>query len=313
MVSFSPDSAVTTATSVTTDASESSAEGSAPLHPVHPWRRYVALGDSFTEGIGDPDPDRPGYHRGWADRVAEELAHRVPDEEDFSYANLAVRGRLINQIIAEQTEAALELTPDLITVCAGGNDVIRPGGDPDAIALRLDELISHLSTTGATVVLFTGPDIRDTPVMGRIRGKVAIYNENVHAVALRHDALVADLWALRDLTRPEMWAPDRLHFSPTGHHTIAAMVLETLNVPHDLVPLQPKATVPRTWRRVRAEDALWAREHLMPWVLRHLRRQSSGDGLGPKRPLAEPMFGHPMPPGSTSADETAVRRVGPED
>lgn len=276
----------------------SAPRSAAPLHPVHPWRRYVALGDSFTEGIGDPDPHRPGSHRGWADRVAEELAHRVPEHEDFSYANLAVRGRLIDQIAAEQAEPALELRPDLITLCAGGNDVIRPGGDPDAIALTLDGLVGRLAASGATVVLFTGPDIRDTPVMGRIRGKVAIYNENVHTVALRHDAVVADLWALRELTRRQMWAEDRLHFSPTGHHTISAMVLETLNVPHDLVPFEPKPAVHQTWRQARTEDVHWAREHLMPWVLRRLRRQSSGDGLTPKRPLAEPLFGHPMPQGT---------------
>lgn len=266
--------------------------------PDHPWRRMVCLGDSFTEGIGDPDPQRPGYHRGWADRVAEELAHRVPDGEDFSYANLAIRGRLIRQIAAEQVEPALDLQPDLVTLCAGGNDVIRPGGDPDAIATVLDDLVGRLATIGATVVLFTGPDIRDTPVMGRIRGKVAIYNENVHAVALRHDAVVADLWSLRDLTQRSMWAEDRLHFSPTGHHTITAMVMETLNVPHELVPFEPKSAGTRTWRQARVEDVHWAREHLMPWVLRRLRRQSSGDGRSPKRPLAEPMFGHPMVQGS---------------
>lgn len=281
-------------------------DDSASLHPIHPWRRLVALGDSFTEGIGDPDPDRPGDHRGWADRVAEELAHRVPEGEDFSYANLAVRGRLIDQIAAEQAGPALELNPDLITLCAGGNDVIRPSGDPDAIAARLDELVGRLATSGATVVLFTGPDVRDTPVMGRIRGKVAIYNENLHAVALRHDALVADLWALRELTWPQMWDADRLHFSPTGHHTIAAMVLDTLNVPHDLEPLEPKPAMPRSWRAARAEDVLWARTHLMPWVLRRLRGQSSGDGRGPKRPLAEPMFGHPMPRGSDPHDEAPL-------
>ena len=281
-------------------------DDSASLHPIHPWRRLVSLGDSFTEGIGDPDPDRPGYHRGWADRVAEELAHRVPEGEDFAYANLAVRGRLIDQVAAEQTGPALELNPDLITLCAGGNDVIRPSGDPDAIAVRLDELVGRLATSGATVVLFTGPDVRDTPVMGRIRGKVAIYNENLHAVALRHDALVADLWALRELTRRQMWHADRLHFSPTGHHTIAAMVLDVLNVPHDLQPLEPKPATPRSWRAARAEDVLWARTHLMPWVPRRLRGQSSGDGRGPKRPLAELMFGHPMPRGSDPHDEAPL-------
>ena len=110
----------------------------------HPWTRYVALGDSFTEGIGDPDPDRSGYHRGWADRVAEELALGGPH---FAYANLAVRGKLIEQIRDDQVAPALELKPDLISVCAGGNNVIRPGGDPDQVAATLDTMIQILATT----------------------------------------------------------------------------------------------------------------------------------------------------------------------
>ena len=97
------------------------------MTPQHPWSRYVAIGDSFTEGIGDPEPRSPGGHRGWADRVAEVLSEQT---EDFAYANLAVRGRLLQQILDEQVEPALELHPDLITVSMGGNDVIRPGTDP---------------------------------------------------------------------------------------------------------------------------------------------------------------------------------------
>ncbi|RKR74214.1 SGNH/GDSL hydrolase family protein [Frondihabitans australicus] len=250
---------------------------------LHPWSRYVAVGDSFTEGIGDPDPGAVGGHRGWADRVAEVLGSSTPD---FAYANLAIRGRLLQGIIDEQAEAALELRPDLITVSAGGNDIIRPGTDPDEVASRLDGLVGTLSRDGATVVLFTGPDIGATPVLGRLRGKVAIYNENVHAIALRHDAVVADMWALRQLADSRMWAPDRLHFSPLGHHTIARMVLATLNVDNDLEERTLPAAAPRHWREARRDDVSWAREYLVPWVLRRVRHQSSGDGLGPKRPEA---------------------------
>ena len=156
----------------------------------HPWSRYVALGDSFTEGIGDDDPRSPGGHRGWADRVAEQLSHGT---DDFAYANLAIRGRLITRILDEQAGPALELKPDLISVCAGGNDVIRPGGDPDAIADKLDALMRVLATSNATILLFTGPDLRDTPVLGGIRGKIAIYNENIRTIAARYDAVVADM------------------------------------------------------------------------------------------------------------------------
>jgi len=251
------------------------------MEELHPWTRFVAIGDSFTEGIGDPEPDSPGGNRGWADRVAEVLGH---GKADFAYANLAIRGRLLNQIRAEQLEPALALYPDLISVSAGGNDIIRPGSDPDEVASRVDDIVAGLRRDGATVVLFTGPDIGMTPVLNRMRGKVAIYNENIRAVAQHHDAVVADMWALRELSDPRMWAPDRLHFSPIGHHTVARMVLQSLNVANDLEPFSPEPLQPRRWRQARVEDIGWAREHLVPWVLRRVRHQSSGDNITAKRP-----------------------------
>lgn len=251
----------------------------------HPWSRYVALGDSFTEGIGDPEPLSPGGNRGWADRVAEVLSKQT---DDFAYANLAIRGRLLRQIIDEQVQAALTLRPDLITISAGGNDIIRPNTDPDRLAAILEEGIVRLRSNGATVVLFNGPDIGMTPVLNRSRGKVAIYNENVRAIALRNDLVVADMWALRELKDPRMWAPDRLHFSPIGHNTIARMVLDALNVENTLKSFDPEPLPPRPWRQARVEDMGWAKEYLVPWVLRRIRHQSSGDGISPKRPDAGP-------------------------
>ena len=92
-----------------------------PGGPV--FHRYVALGDSFTEGVGDHDPRLPNGVRGWADRVAEVLATHA---DDFRYANLAIRGRKMAAILAEQVEPALALHPDLVSVYAGGNDILRP-------------------------------------------------------------------------------------------------------------------------------------------------------------------------------------------
>jgi lysophospholipase L1-like esterase len=251
----------------------------------HPWSRYVALGDSFTEGIGDPEPRSPGGNRGWADRVAEVLSEGT---DDFAYANLAIRGRLLRQIVEEQVEPALALRPDLITISAGGNDLLRPNGDPDRLADQLERAVTRLRSNDATVVLFNGPDIGMTPVLNRVRGKVAIYNENLRAVAVRHDLVVADMWALRELQDARMWAADRLHFSPIGHNTIARMVLESLNVKNDLKPYSPEPLPRRPWRQARVEDMGWAREYLVPWVVRRIRHQSSGDGIGPKRPDAAP-------------------------
>ncbi|KQZ24836.1 MULTISPECIES: SGNH/GDSL hydrolase family protein [unclassified Microbacterium] len=253
----------------------------------HPWRRFVAVGDSFTEGIGDPYPDVPGMHRGWADRVAEVL---TTDVDDFAYANLAVRGKLIAQIVADQIEPAIALHPDLISICAGGNDVIRPGTDPDAIAQQLDDAVARLTSTGATVIVFTGVDTAFSPVLRPFRGKVAIYNENVRAIADRYDCVVADQWALKVVQDARFFDPDRLHFNALGHHEVARMVLRALNVPNSLESLQPETLALRTWREARSEDLGWAREHLVPWVLRRLRHQSSGDHIVAKRPDPSPMF-----------------------
>ncbi|RFA13043.1 SGNH hydrolase [Subtercola boreus] len=256
----------------------------------HPWRRYVALGDSFTEGIGDPEPASQGGHRGWADRVAEVLSAQVDGE--FSYANLAIRGRLIRQILDEQVEPALALKPDLITISAGGNDIIRPGTDPDLIAAQFEAGIARLRRSGATIVVFTGTDVGFSPVFRSIRGKVAIYNENIRAIASRYDLIVVDQWGLGSIQNSGMWAPDRLHLNAFGHHEIARTVLAALNVPNDLRPNSPEPLPGRRWRQARAEDLVWAREFFVPWVLRRVRHQSSGDGLTAKRPAAGPVLTH---------------------
>jgi lysophospholipase L1-like esterase len=258
------------------------------MNPLHPWSRYVAIGDSFTEGIGDPEPGSPGGNRGWADRVAEVLSASTTD---FSYANLAVRGKLMRQIVDQQVEPALALHPDLISISAGGNDMIRPGTDPDRTAARFDAAVRELSRDGATILLFTGVDVGFSPALHRFRGKVAIYNENLREIAARYDCIVADMWALREIQVPGMWAPDRLHMNSFGHHAVARMALAALDVPNSLEPAKPEPMPGITWRRARTDDLAWAREYLLPWVVRRVRRQSSGDHVLPKRPEAGPYAG----------------------
>ena len=246
-----------------------------------PWSRFVAIGDSFTEGVGDPEADSPGGLRGWADRFAEVMGGY---DEDFAYANLAVRGKLIRQITEEQLQPALDLRPDLVSICAGGNDVIRPGADPDAVAVQLEYLLRKLRESGATVMVFTGVDVAFQPVFRSMRGRVAIYHENVRKVAQRHDCVVVDQWAIEELQDARFWADDRLHLNSLGHHTIARAALAALNVPNELQPLDPPPLPPQNWRQARKDDVVWAREHLVPWVIRRIKHVSSGDNIVAKRP-----------------------------
>jgi lysophospholipase L1-like esterase len=250
------------------------------------FHRYVALGDSFTEGVGDHDPGRPNGVRGWADRVAEVLARGA---DPFHYANLAIRGRKMDAILAEQVEPAVQLRPDLVTIYAGGNDILRPKVDIDALVARYADGIGRLGLTGATVVMFTGFDLGFAPLFRHLRGRVATYNELVREVADLHGATVVDFWRLREYRDPRLWDVDRLHMSAAGHQRMAIAVLETLGVPHDLVPqaLDPLPEMDRRQRR--NADLAWARSHAAPWVQRRLRGVSSGDALSPRRPRLEPV------------------------
>jgi lysophospholipase L1-like esterase len=249
-------------------------------------KRLVALGDSFTEGVGDSDPGRPNGVRGWADRVAETLAARDPG---FRYANLAIRGRLLGRVLSEQLEPALAMEPDLVTLYAGGNDLMRPKVDIDALAEEYDKAVARLAETGATVVLFTGVDGVEDPLFRRMRGRTAIYNEHARVIAARHGALVVDMWAMRQLRDRRLWSADRLHLNSLGHAEVAIAVLDVLGMPHELSPasLGPRPSVHR--RRQRAENLQWTREHALPWLRRRLRGESSGDILSPKRPVLAPV------------------------
>ena len=137
------------------------------------YQRYVAIGDSWTEGVGDPDETRPNGVRGWADRVAEALA---AEREDFRYANLAIRGRTVEEILDEQLAPALELKPDLLTLQGAGNDLLHVRVDIDALVGSIDAAVAKANDVGARVVLFT----HGTPAAGpfrALRGRIAIFNE----------------------------------------------------------------------------------------------------------------------------------------
>jgi len=258
----------------------------------HPWTSYVALGDSFTEGLDDWRDD--GSPRGWADRLAERLAADVPD---FRYANLAVRGKLLDQVVAEQVPVAEQLRPDLITFAAGGNDIIRPRCCPDSVAERFDVALARLVATGADVVVFAGFDTRRTPVLSRIRGRIATFNELLRGIADARGCRVVDLWAMAPLADPRAWGRDRLHLSSDGHRRVALRTCEVLGVPvpedwRDPYPVVP----PHPWQRRRQEDLSWARHYLLPFLRDWVRGRQMGEGSLPKRPELLPYLEPPSEP-----------------
>lgn len=250
------------------------------------FHRYVALGDSFTEGVGDVDESRPNGVRGWADRFAAVLAAGDPA---FTYANLAIRGRKLLPILAEQIDPALAMQPDLVTLYAGANDVLRPRVDIDRLVEAYDRGVGRLVDGGAHVVLFTAYDPGGAPVFGALRGRFAIYNELVREVADRHGVTLVDFWRMREYRDDRMWAADRMHMSSAGHQRMATAVLEALGVSHELEPAELEDRPVLTARERRAANLDWARSHAGPWVKRRLTGTSSGDSLSPRWPTLVPV------------------------
>lgn len=247
----------------------------------HPLRRFVALGDSFTEGLDDLLPD--GSPRGWADRVADVLSSCEPD---FSYANLAIRSLRIDAIVDHQVPAALGMWPDLVTFAGGGNDVLGIRMDLDGVTARFDEAVACLTATGAVTMVFTGFDPRCQLPPGRfIATRTAAYNARVRAIAERYGAILVDLWSMPELWDSRMWSPDRLHLSPLGHLHIAGVVLCLLDRPvPDGWPVELNEPTHRSLIRARAGDLAWGQQHFLPWVVRKVRGRSMGDGRTAKRP-----------------------------
>jgi lysophospholipase L1-like esterase len=254
----------------------------------HSPRSFVALGDSFTEGMAD-ELGPSGRHLGWADRVAAALALHTGQ---LRYANLAVRGKRLDQVVEAQVPVAIALQPDLVTFHAGPNDLLRLSVEVASVLPRYDRAVAALREAGMETLLFTV--IERAGGTGRtaawLAARFAAFNAGVRKTADRHGCLIADVGAEPALQDRRFWHEDRLHLAPAGHARVAAAVLEQLGVREPLL----LGGEPGWWRerlplRVHpgrgtdvVADVRWARHYFVPWLGRRLRGVSSGDGIAAK-------------------------------
>jgi lysophospholipase L1-like esterase len=263
--------------------------------------RYVAIGDSQTEGLWDGD-DAVGV-LGFADRLATMLDSLYPG---LQYANLAIRGKLLNDVLKEQVPAALAMQPDLITVCAGMNDVIQPGLSFGRALAELDFVYAALAGSGATVVTTTFPNVAQFLPFGRVvSGRLARINFAIRAAAARYGFRLVDLYNAASMRDWDTWSIDRVHASTKGHMLFAAAAAEALDLPnsnHDWAAASPDAMhvslTAGMYSKVR-----WTQDNFAPWVWRRMRGRSSADGREPKRPQLEPV--------SARCEDIVARRQHP--
>ncbi|MGW3325289.1 SGNH/GDSL hydrolase family protein [Streptomyces virginiae] len=243
------------------------------------YTSFVAIGDSFTEGMSDLLPD--GSYRGWADLLAARLAAREPG---FRYANLAVRGKLIGQIAQDQVPVAAAMGADVVTLVGGLNDALRPKVDMGRVRDHLESAVELLAPSCKRLVLMRSPG-RNGPVMERFRPRMEELFATIEELGAQHGAVVVDLYGAPVLADPRMWDVDRLHLTAEGHRRVAEAVWQALGLPaaQDWRTELP-AEAPPGWGVRRAQDLSFARQHLLPWIGRRLTGRSSGDGRPAKRP-----------------------------
>jgi lysophospholipase L1-like esterase len=247
------------------------------------YQRFVALGDSCTEGLDDPYPTGDVY-RGWADLVADRLAQ---DNPEFRYANLGVRGRRLDQITVEQIPAATTMKPDLVALFGGGNDIMSHGWTERTVARRVDHAISKLTSLAPKVIVFTLSDIaKRMPFGARMRPRIEALNASIREAAVSHGAVLVDLWPDEAVHDHRYFGPDRLHLAAPGHRRLAAQMLDRLGVPHDPTWLAPlPGTAPTLSMSAHAQ---WLYSQVWPVVRGRIRNRligrEPGDGILPKRP-----------------------------
>ncbi|GLY64299.1 SGNH/GDSL hydrolase family protein [Amycolatopsis taiwanensis] len=253
------------------------------------YQRFVALGDSCTEGLHDRYPGSERY-RGWADLAAMVLAGRDPE---FRYANLGVRGRRLDQIIVEQVPTALDLRPDLVALFGGANDVLTRNFRPEVVATRVDAALRILTRAAPTVVVFTISDVSSRmPGVLRVRSRLEALNDAIRSATAEHGALLVDLWEEEAVHDLRYFGPDRLHLSAPGHRRLAAHLLNRLDIACDpawLAPLPGAPLDPGLQAHLK-----WMWREVLPVAVTRTRGwftgRSPGDGVMPKRPELLPVL-----------------------
>lgn len=228
-----------------------------------------------------------GKYRGWADRVADEMSKAHPD---FTYMNLAIRGKLIAQVVEDQVPVALKYVTGkdtLVSFHAGANDALRPGFRADVVNELYKETVRAIAQSGATVMLFTVLEKTGNKGKGSEiwEKRFSQFNKAVREIGAEVGAIVVDANEEYFLSDRRFLAFDRLHLNSIGHDRCAQAVLEKLGLPFNhswRTPLPPAKKTP--WIIEKAITVVWFFVFALPWIIRRIQGKSSGDGRTAKYP-----------------------------
>ncbi|OMH30137.1 lipase [Bacillus cereus] len=194
---------------------------------IHMWKRFVAIGDSFTEGIGD---EVEGIAlKSWVDHFVQLC------EKDIEYANFAKRGLVTEEIRLQQLEKALTFNPDLVSLIAGANDVLKGRWNHDVYKNDMEFMIDTLSKAGADIIIANLPDFTvrlpfASEKKQEIKEQLLEANEVIHSLSREYKLHHVDFWNHHLVNDNTLWSKDLIHPNSKGYVKVAELIFSSLPV-----------------------------------------------------------------------------------
>lgn len=187
------------------------------------WKHFVAMGDSFTEGIGD-EVDGVAL-QSWVVSFAE--LH----ETELKYTNLAKRGLISKEIREQQLEEALALQPDLVSLIAGANDILKGRFNRDEYEKDMAFMIDALSKSGASIIIGNLPDftVRLPLPEGKkeaVKAQLVETNEIIRSLSDKYKCYFIDFWDQSLSQDSSFWSQDLVHPNSRGYKEIGKLIFD---------------------------------------------------------------------------------------
>ena len=244
-------------------------------------RKYVAIGDSLSEGLGDWGFEHGREGCGWTDRLAGLLGQQAAIYgQDLEYANLAIRGSKMLEILTAQLEDALALKPDLVTIMAGSNDFMTREKNLPELERVFREGLELLLAAGCDVVVANTINPIHLRVFAKVAPKANRMSAMIERVAADLGIRVIDVHGIESFKDLCFWAEDMVHFSGHGHIKVANAAAAVLGVSHRMRESAHFEMTPPP--RGFVDTVRWFWVWVLPFFERRIRGTSSGDGMQPK-------------------------------
>ena len=219
----------TNSPSVTESAQSKSATAEpSSAAPADGGVRYLALGDSLTQGVGAADETTGAFPALLAERWR-------ADGCDVELQNVGISGYTSGQILAEQVPQIESFGPTIVTFQAGGNDIAN-GVPIDEYRDNVKAVLDSAAASGARVIVLAQNEWFRSPVgvdYGEdVPAQRAAYDEVLIEETSAHGAEFVDLRPLyAEQADQGQWVEDGIHPTPEAYEAWAAMLTDAVPAP----------------------------------------------------------------------------------